>query len=99
MSNIADFTGLNRSLDELSALSGGPKGPHDGDGGNMLEARVKHLEDDMREVKSDLKALRSDVAELKGRVSMLPGWPGLLTIAGFIVAAVGLMIRFLPSAG
>lgn len=65
----------------------------------VLEARVGRLEDDMKEVRSDLKALRSDVAELKGKVGMLPGWPGLLLVAGFIITSVGLMIRFMPTAG
>lgn len=67
-------------------------------GGDMLEQRVIHLENDMREVKSDLKLLRQDVAEMKGKLAMLPGWPGLLLVAGFIVTAVGVMIRFVPVA-
>ena len=63
----------------------------------MLEARVKHLEEDMREVKSDIKALMKDVAEIKGKIGMLPGWGGLMAVAAFIVTAVGLMLRFMPA--
>lgn len=86
MNPVSDMTGLNRSIDELSALSRGHKGPHDGGGGDdMLEMRVKHLEEDMKEVKSDLKALRADVSELKGRVAMLPGYGGIALIVGLMV--------------
>lgn len=74
---------------------GGP--PYSGGGGgDMLEARVKHLEDDMKEIKGDLKSLRSDVAELKGKVGMLPGWGGMMAMAAFIITAIGLMLRFIP---
>lgn len=52
-------------------------------GGDMLEARVKHLEEDMREVKSDLKALRSDMAEIKGHLRAMPTTIQLL---GFVIA-------------
>ena len=45
-----------------------------------------------------MKAVCSDLAELKGKVSMLPGWGGLMAMAGFIIVAVGLMIRFMPAA-
>jgi len=100
MAEVHDLTGQNRALHELVSLTTRSKGPHDGGqppgGGDMLEARVKHMEDDMKEVKGDLKALRQDVAELKGKVGMLPGWGGLLAVTGFIVAAVGLMLRFMP---
>lgn len=64
----------------------------------MQDARISRLEEDVKELRVDMKALRSDVAELKGKVGMLPGWPGLLMITGFIVASVGLMLRFMPAA-
>lgn len=64
-----------------------------------MEARVKHLEDDMKEVKSDLKTLIKDVSEIKGKIGMLPGWGGLMLVTGFIVTAVGLMLRFMPPVG
>lgn len=100
MAELHDMTGQNRAMNDLLALTAHGKAPHDGGGGgDMLEARVARLEEDMKEVRADLKALRADAAELKGKVSMLPGWGGLLTAIGFIVAAVGLMIRFMPPAG
>lgn len=83
----------------LHAEVGGPYDGGEPPGGDMLEQRVKHLEDDMREVKSDIKALMKDVAEIKGKIGMLPGWGGLIAVTGFIVAAVGLMLRFMPPAG
>jgi len=68
-------------------------------GDDMLAVRVQRLEEDMKEARSDLKIIRSDLAELKGKVGMLPGWGGLLVIAGVIIGAVGLMLRFMPPAG
>lgn len=85
---------FRRSIDSDHLKSGGGGGTFDG-----MEARVKHLEDDMKEVKADLKALMKDVAEIKGKIGMLPGWGGLMLVTGFIIGAVGLMLRFLPPAG
>ena len=81
---------------DLSYGGGGPTG------GDMLEQRVKHLEDDIKEVKSDLKILRSDVAELTGRVSMLPGYGGIALIVGLMVGlstAAQIAARFLQAGG
>ena len=77
-----------------------PKGPDntgDPPGGDMLP-RIERLEDDMKEVKADLKVLVKDVAEIKGKLGMLPGWGGLMLVTGFIVSAVGVMLRFMPPA-
>lgn len=67
--------------------------------------RIERLEDDMKDVKSSLKAIddrlrgvETRAAEISGKISNLPGWPGLLGIAGMIIAAVGLMLRFMPPA-
>lgn len=51
----------------------------------MLEARVAHLEEDMREVKGDLKNIRERLARLEGEVSRLPGYGGIAMIVGLIV--------------
>ncbi|MBM3605106.1 MAG: hypothetical protein FJX25_10220 [Alphaproteobacteria bacterium] len=96
-SNIVDITGQKRTLEDyIDALSPSLKS---GDGGGTfdpMEQRVARLEEDMREVKADLRSLVKDVAEIKGKISNLPGWGGLIAITGFIVAAVGLMLRFMP---
>lgn len=42
-----------------------------GDGGNMLEARVAKLESDVEYIKRDLSEVRSDVRELKHDISSL----------------------------
>ena len=70
-------------------------------GGDMLEARVKHLEDDMKEVKSDLKNIRERLARLEGEVSKLPGYGGIALIVGVIVALstlVQVAAKFMPTA-
>lgn len=69
------------------------------EGGDMLDLRVKRLEDDMKEVKADLKAIRSDVSELKGKVSMLPGYGGIALIVGLMVGlstAAQIAAKFIP---
>jgi hypothetical protein len=106
--NLHDMTGRNRTLAEINSamtdLQHEPKTPHGGGGGGeMLDARVARLESDVGEIKSDIKGLRSEMnglkvemAEMKGKLGMLPGWGGLMTITAFIIAAVGLMLRFMP---
>lgn len=74
---------------------GGPGG-----GGNMLEARVARLEEDVKELRVDMKAVRSDIAEIKGKVSMLPGYGGIALVVGVIVGLSTLAqvaAKFLPS--
>lgn len=85
-----------------SGSGGGPAGP--GDGGSMIEARVGRLEEDVKEIKADLKSVDSrlrgvevSIAVVSEKVSNLPGWPGLLAVAGLIIGAVGLMLRFMPA--
>lgn len=63
-------------------------------GGDMLEARVKHLEEDVREVKTDLKALRQDVAEIKGHLRAMPTTIQLLGFVVAIFVAAGVMKLF-----
>lgn len=60
-----------------------------------METRVAQLEKDMSEVKSDLKKLMVDVAKMQGEISRLPGYPGLITLCGTMVALVGLAVKFL----
>lgn len=64
----------------------------------MLAARVLYLEESMKEMRGDMKDVRDRLAKIEGKIGMLPGWPGLLTIAGLIIAGVGILIRYLPQA-
>jgi hypothetical protein len=48
-----------------------------------MEARIKHLEQDMSEVKSDMKAVRTDLAHIKGRLDAMPT---AIQLLGFVVA-------------
>lgn len=78
---------------------GQPVGTGGGSGGDMLEMRVKHLEEDMKDVKSDMKAVREKLARIEGEVSRLPGYPGIAAIVGLIVAlatAAQIAARFIP---
>ena len=54
----------------------------------MLEARVTHIESDLKEVKTDLKSLLGRTAKIEGEVSRLPGWPGIVTMAGVTVTLI-----------
>jgi hypothetical protein len=99
MSNkVFHISGKPLASSTLQSHGDGPHNGGNGGGSDMLEARIIRLEEDLKEIKSDMKTVRHDLAELKGKVSMLPGWAGIMGMAAFIVAAVGLMLRFMPPA-
>jgi hypothetical protein len=71
----------------------------------MLEARVAHVEEDVKELKTDMKtvvkdlgSLRQDLAYLRGRVEQLPTtWVLLTSITASQAALLGFtfaMLRF-----
>ncbi|WP_226552950.1 hypothetical protein [Celeribacter naphthalenivorans] len=99
--SLAQALNRMRQIEEKNLISR-MKGPDNGGeppGGDMLEARVLRLEDDVKEIRTDMKDVRDRLSRIEGKIGMLPGWGGLLAVAGFIVTAVGLMIRFMPPAG
>ena len=65
----------------------------------MLEARVAHVEEDLKEVKSDVKVLREGVSYIRGRIENLPStWVLITTITASQAALLGFtfaMLRFL----
>lgn len=102
--NIRDVTGRNRSVQDMlrdierAGLSSGVRSPDNGGngggGGDVLEQRVKHLEEGMSEVKADVKNIRERLARMEGEISRLPGYPGMFVICGTLVGVVGLIVRF-----
>lgn len=112
MSNVESLANY-RGKSQLSGYSstGFPPAPP-GDGGGGMEVRIArlevhmgHLQSDMSEVKGRLVQVEdrlgkveTKLGEISGKISNLPGWPGLLTITGIIIAAVGLIVRFMPAA-
>lgn len=102
MNNAEQLEKWTASLKERDRFPDLKDGGGGGTSGGMeariakLEAGVSHLETDVSEVKSDVKALIKDVASLKGEVSRLPGYPGLLMMAGVIVAAITAVDKLLP---
>jgi hypothetical protein len=70
MSQVTDMTGLNRSLAELSALSQGHNGPHNGGdgGGDDMERRVTRLEDAVIAMQGDMTEIRTSQATLLERM-------------------------------
>lgn len=63
----------------------------------MLEARVRHLEDDMKEIKADMKNVRDRLAKIEGEISRLPGYPGIAVIVGVIAALSTLAQKLIPA--
>jgi hypothetical protein len=65
----------------------------------MLEARVAHLEEDVKDLKTDMKTVVKDLAYLRGRVENLPTtWILATSIAASQAALLGFtftMLRFL----
>lgn len=81
------------SADETPLQSGGGGGTFD-----VMEARVKVLEDRMGRVESKLDNVLERVSGIEGEMRRLPGYPGLFLICGTLVGLVALAVRFLPGA-
>lgn len=94
----------NTAPEALMALqTGGGGGTFDG-----MEARVKHLEEDMKEVKTDLKKIQSTLDQLvgrvekfataealgqiKGRVDKIPTTPGILGLIALATLVGGAIL-------
>jgi hypothetical protein len=73
--------------------------PRPPDPPDMLEARVAHLEEDVKDLMTDMKTVVKDLAYLRGRVENLPTtWILLTSIAASQAALLGFtftMLRFL----
>jgi hypothetical protein len=91
------------SLDSLrrphSLQTGGGGGTFDGE----MEARIKALEvradvvdQRLGRIETKVDTLVEKVSSMEGEVRRLPGYPGLFTIAGVLVAVVAVLVRFLP---
>lgn len=106
---LIDMTSLNRGAEELQRLSGSAPHPSTGgggDGGSMLELRVKRLEEDVSELRSDMKAVRGDLNDLKvglasievkiagvdGKVTGVEGRLGGLPTWSNLMALAGMMV-------
>ena len=72
-------------------LPDGPQGPYDND----MEKRVKELEQNYLQAAVSLASIKAKVDDMPSK-----DWVHLRlwAVAAFIVAAVGLMIRFIPAA-
>lgn len=109
--SLANYRGKSQLSGYSSTGFPGPPAPPGDGGGGMevriarLEAHMDHLQGDMGEVKGRLVLVEdrlgkveAKLGEISGKISNLPGWPGLLAIAGIIIGAIGLIVRFMPAA-
>lgn len=88
--------------------AGGGEPLHSGGGGGTsdnMETRVKALEvradmvdQRLSRIETKLDTVIEKVAGMEGEIRRLPGYPGLITVAGVLVALVAAIVRFLPGA-
>jgi hypothetical protein len=102
MAELFDMSGVKKSLQELTELANRHERPYSGgeppggDDMQELKTRVTELEKNYLQTAVNLASIRTKVDELPNK-----DWVHLRlwAVALFIVAATGLMIRFLPAAG
>lgn len=95
VSNVTNFPGGG-------GAGSPPSLPPPTGGGGSLERRVELLEQDMRATREKLDGLGADLANIRGKLEDMPtkDWMNTRLIAYLmlVVAIVGVMIRYLPSA-
>lgn len=96
---MGELIPFNKAAGRSALQTGGGGGTFDG-----MEPRVKALEvradlSDQRlgRIEGKLDELIGKVATMEGEVRRLPGYPGLITILGVLVAVVAALIKFLPT--
>lgn len=102
--SLANYRGKSQLSGYSSTGFPTPPAPP-GDGGNM-DHRIDRLEEDVKDIKSDMKSVRSDLTEIKvtlaginAKLDSKVDYKWLFTVTGLLIAAVGLIVRFMPPAG
>lgn len=61
-----------------------------------LEVRADNVDQRLGRIETKVDGLVEKVSTMEGEIRRLPGYPGLITVAGVLVAVVALIVRFLP---
>lgn len=92
MGDVVDISGVRQAPPLKSGGGGGTV--------DLMETRVKVLEDDVKKILQDTAEIKGmlrsapsavDFGELKGRVSSLPTFSKMAVLGGFITAAIAII--------